>query len=336
MVAYAADGGTEELPVPEEMRTRPALTDQQVKGARPELGNRIEAYYGSHKISSGGSTMESWYLLQSRPITTLSLQTRTPLSTQEISTARCSSRYSRIPSPRSSYPSSSPCSRICWISPSKSLGFEPPKDMQAIGGFYNQPYFNRDYIAAAFQPLSPAVREPLIAQIVNPFGASTKSQPKWSCPCRFAHGILGCCALWSVSRSSCRACWPPTRQRSPGWKNFRIEYRYRCWRSSEQIYRLPFEYANKLLNNDFLMIAVIGRTYRLLGTLLKRYYGADTDEVVAKLISGVTGNVTMETNKRLWDLAQIARSSPTIARSCASNDYHHSQSELLQNLRGRA
>ena len=71
--------------------------------------------------------------------------------------------------------------------------------------------------------------------------------------------------------------------------------------------------AAKLLNNDFLMIAVIGRTYRLLGTILKRYYGGNTDEVVAKLISGVTGNVTMETNKRLWDLAQIAKSSQKVS-----------------------
>ena len=41
------------------------------------------------------------------------------------------------------------------------------------------------------------------------------------------------------------------------------------------------------------MIAVIGRTYRLLGAILKRYYGADTDEVVAKLISGVTGTTSV-------------------------------------------
>lgn len=30
----------------------------------------------------------------------------------------------------------------------------------------------------------------------------------------------------------------------------------------------------------------------------------------ARLISGLTGNITMETNKRLWDLAEVARNSP--------------------------
>ena len=102
----------------------------------------------------------------------------------------------------------------------------------------------------------------------------------------------------------------------------------------EQIYRLPFEYANKLLNNDFLMIAVIGRSYRLLGALLKRYYEADTEEVVAKLISGVTGNITMETNKRLWDLAQIARSSPAIAAILRENDHTQARASLQNSEEG--
>jgi len=68
------------------------------------------------------------------------------------------------------------------------------------------------------------------------------------------------------------------------------------------------------------MIAVIGRSYRILGAMLKRYYQSDTQEVVAKLISGVTGNITMETNKRLWDLAQIARSTPSVSTVLREND----------------
>jgi hypothetical protein len=82
------------------------------------------------------------------------------------------------------------------------------------------------------------------------------------------------------------------------------------------------------------MIAVIGRSYRLLGALLKRYYEADTEEVVAKLISGVTGNITMETNKRLWDLAQIARSSPSIAAILRENDHTQARANLQNSEEG--
>jgi rifampicin phosphotransferase len=65
---------------------------------------------------------------------------------------------------------------------------------------------------------------------------------------------------------------------------------------------------------------VIGRSYRVLGTILRRYYQADTEELVAKLISGVTGNITMETNKRLWDLAQIAKTDPSVGSVIKANN----------------
>src|SRR5439155_1672657 len=52
----------------------------------------------------------------------------------------------------------------------QTLGFHPARDIQAVGVFYNQPYFSRDYITAALARLSPPVRARLVAQIVNPFG----------------------------------------------------------------------------------------------------------------------------------------------------------------------
>jgi pyruvate,water dikinase len=60
------------------------------------------------------------------------------------------------------------------------------------------------------------------------------------------------------------------------------------------------------------MIAFVGITYQMLGTLLERYFGEDTEELRGKLISGVTGNVTMETNKHLWDLARMARAASAV------------------------
>src|SRR5207244_8135847 len=78
--------------------------------------------------------------------------------------------------------------------------------------------------------------------------------------------------------------------------------------------RLAFSTPSAMLNYDFLMIALIGLTYQTLGSLLRRYFGEESEQVRSKLISGVTGNVTMETNKRLWDLAQSAKSSPCVSR----------------------
>jgi hypothetical protein len=152
-----------------------------------------------------------------------------------------------------------------------SLGFKPPVNIPAIGGFYNQPYFNRQYIAAAFQPLSPAVREPLIAQVVNPFGSQSEaanfelSRPFF----RMSVNILRFMVKFPRRLPSMVSTYRAEIARAE-----KFNYQNATDQEiSKLVYRIPFEYANKLLNNDFLMIAVIGRTYRLLGALLKRHYG---------------------------------------------------------------
>ncbi len=88
------------------------------------------------------------------------------------------------------------------------------------------------------------------------------------------------------------------------------------------------------MDNDFLMIATVGRSYSMLGALLKRCYQADTEEVVAKLVSGVTGNITMVTNQHLWDLAQLARSSPFISAVLRENNARQARSILQKSAAG--
>jgi pyruvate,water dikinase len=308
MVCYAAEGGTEELAVPDEMRSAPALTSEQV-AELCHLGKQIETYYGKPQDIEWGYYDGGWYLLQSRPITTLARQPECQYPKGEFNR----SMFIEI------FPDPLSPSFLSVIIPLfhgmldftfRSLGFEPPKDMQGTAGFYNQLYFNRDYIAATLQPLSPAVREPIVEQMVNPFGDHKEA----------ANYELS----WPYLRMMFRILQFMVRfpKQLPGLlSSYRAEIKqadeYPCeiapyTEICEQIKWLCFEHARKLLNHDFLMIAVIGRSYRVLGALLKGYYHDDTEEVVTKLISGVTGNITMETNKRLWDLAQIAKSTPAV------------------------
>lgn len=323
-VVYAAHGGIEEVPVPENLRSSFVLSDRQA-GELFDLGKRIEAHYGKPQDIEWGFYRGRWYLLQSRPITTLSPQVEHRYPEGDFNRTMFIEIF---PDPLSPV----------FLSVVEHLfkdmldytfqtwGFNPPQEIRAIGCFYNQPYFNRNYIAGAFQPLSPGMRESLTAQVVNPFGHEEES------------------ASVELSRSYLRMAARSLRfmvqfpKQLPGLlADYQAEivaaesYPYARAEDAEivnRIYQLPFEHANKLLNNDFLMIAVIGRAYRLLGAFLKRYYGAETDEVVAKLISGVTGNVTMETNKRLWDLAQIAKSSPVVSAVLREHDLRASRSIL--------
>ncbi len=310
MITYSAEGGTEEVPIPEDLRSVPILSDQQVRELSA-LARKIEGYYGKPQDIEWGYYNGQWYLLQSRPITTLA-------PTEEHSYP--SGEYNRsmfieiFPEPLSPVFLSvvEPLFKDMLDFTIRSLGFQPPEGIQPIGVFHNQPYFNRNYIAAAFQPLSPAVRDPLVAQMVNPFSDQEElSGVELSFPyLRMAANILRFMIIFPRKLSGILA-------------NYQAEIEdaasFPCQAASEEeicrlIHRLPFEFANKLLNYDFLMIAVIGRTYRLLGALLKRYYGSDTDTVVARLISGVTGNVTMETNKHLWDLSRAAQLEPEVER----------------------
>src|SRR5581483_7071083 len=192
----------------------------------------------------------------------------------------------------------------------ETLGFTPPRDIPAIGVFYNQPYFHREYIEAALAPLSPNVRAALVTQIVNPFGKHHVKLPTELSPAflgmvtrllrfmtAFPKQLPGLLAAYRVEID--KLCAAPIESMS----DRAIVARLR---------ELVYDHASKLLNYDFLMIALIGITYQILGSVLERYYGEGTEQIRAKLVSGVTGNVTMETNKKIWDLAQSAKASDAV------------------------
>ncbi len=298
-IEYAKDGGgTIELETQPEMRDIPALTKKQV-AELVSVGSQIEDHYRVPQDIEWGYARDKWYVLQSRPITTLDEYNRSMFI--EI-----------FPDPLSPIFLSviDPLFKGMLDFTFESLGFKPPENIQAIGVYYNQVYFNKRYIETALMPLSAKVREPLVAGIVNPFSdeeqnnASELSLPYLRMAARtlqfittFPAKLPGLLARYHKEVAELEA--KPLDSASDS-------------EIATLIHRLLFEVANKLLNYDFLLIAVIGRTYRLLGTLLESHYHEDADQVVARLISGVTGNITMETNKHLWDLAQVAKNDPVV------------------------
>jgi len=90
------------------------------------------------------------------------------------------------------------------------------------------------------------------------------------------------------------------------------------------------------LNYDFLMIALVRKAYQMLGRLLEPYFDESTEELRSKLISGMTGNVTMETNKHLWDLAQKAKASPTVTDLLRRYGEEEARKQLEQTPEGQA
>ncbi len=314
-IQYARQGGTDRVAVEPERRTTPSLSDEQVRQLAL-LGRQIQTHYGQPMDVEWGFARDRFYVLQARPITTLTSGPSRPAPSASVASGV---EYNRtmfveiFPDPLSPIFLSAiqPLFHTMLDFTFRTLGFRPPIGKEAVGVYYNQPYFNRGYIAAALDPLSPAVRERMVQQMVNPFG-------------RHEQGIHG-----ELSISYGRMMWRLVRfmLRFPSLLPKILSE----WRSEidversqpvdklpdaeivDRIGRLVFTTTSRLLNYDFLVIALIGITYQTLGSLLERYFGSDGDEIRSKLISGVTGNVTMETNTRLWELSASAKRSPRVS-----------------------
>ncbi|MCP1662935.1 MAG: phosphoenolpyruvate synthase [Methanocalculus sp. MSAO_Arc1] len=68
--------GTKEVPVPEDRRTKPVLSDDEV-ARLASLGKLSEDHYGVPQDIEWGIVGEEIYILQSRPVTTIKAQTQT-------------------------------------------------------------------------------------------------------------------------------------------------------------------------------------------------------------------------------------------------------------------
>jgi pyruvate,water dikinase len=290
-----------------------------------DLGKRIEEHYGTPQDIEWAYADGNLYALQARPITTLAT---------DSTFVDAEDRFSRtmmveiFPDPLSPAFLSvmRPLLREMIDFTLKTMGFDPPEGREAVGVFYHQPYFNQAYYAEAFNPLSPQLRDRMAAQLVNPIGHHERVMLGGITP-----AFLGLIAR--MMRFMIR--FPP---QLPGL----VEIYRRAVRETDALdvgemtdveliahmEDMVFGVASRFLNYNFLMIVLVRLTYQILGTLLERYLGEDTELMQAKLITGISGNVNMESNIRLWDLAQVAKSLPIVSECIRKT----SDQELVQML----
>jgi pyruvate,water dikinase len=331
MIEYAKEGGIVELVTPTERQDAPALSDEQV-AELVALGHQIETHYSAPQDIEWAYAQGRFFILQTRAITTL---------TPPVAQTTGETEYNRtmflefFPEPLSPVFLSAiqPLFQGMLDFTVERLGFKPPPGIDAVGVFYNRPYFHYNYIATALEPLSPQVREPLVSRLVNPFGRHEQGVPgEFSLPLlrmvarllrfmvSFPNQLPGLVARYQAEVAEVAALPPETT-------------------SDEEIVAhirgLVFGTASRLLNYDYLMIMLIKITYPILTRLLERYFGEEAEEISSKLISGVTGNVTMETNTALWDLAQVAKASPTVSDLLRRYREGEERAQLEQTTEGR-
>jgi pyruvate,water dikinase len=327
-IIYSADGGTAEVDTPADLRLAPALSDGQA-AELAALGVKIEEHYGRPQDIEWGLFKDSWYLLQARPITTLA---------EAVKTLDVEGEYSRVMMVEI-FPDALSPTFLSVLEPLLKrmfdytfwrLGFKAPEGIEAIRSFYHQPYFHRRYLEEAFSRLSPEVRKSMVEQFINPISHEEEES---------SHELSFAYVNMLVRMLRFMVLFP---RRLPG-----IIQRYHAEideanafdpdsASDEEIMvrirGLVFDTISRLMNYDFLLIAMTGRTYELLERMLAPYYGQETEAAVARLISGLSGNATMETNMHLWDLARRAKDSGEVSqilRTCETE-------EALRRLEGSA
>ena len=332
-IEYAREGGTVERATPAERREVPALSDDQV-GELVALGRQIESHYGVAQDIEWAYAQGRCYILQSRAITTLA-----PPAAEEVA---AEVEYNRtmfvelFPDPLTPIFLSvmQPLLHTMLDFTFEALGFKPPEGMEAVGVLYNQPYFNREYIAATLEPLSSSVREELVSGIVNPFGRH-EERMRYELSLPFVR-MVARLLRFMISFPDQLPSWVARyRAEVAGVAALPLETI-----SDEEIVahiqELVFGTASRLLNYDFLMIALVRKTYQMLGRLLERYFDESTEELRSKLISGMTGNATMETNRALWELAQKAKASPTVSNLLRRYGEEEARKHLGGTPEGRA
>lgn len=331
-IQYSDDGGIVTVQTPSEYQDIPALNDQQACEL-VALGCKIEGHYGAPQDIEWAYYQGQWYLLQARPITTMTKPEEKASPADEFNRTMFVEIF---PDPLSP----SFCSVIQSLFHSmldftfSTWGFKPSQEVQAVGIFYNQPYFNRNYIEAAVTPLSPRVREPLVTQIVNPFGDYhgrthvELSLPYFRMALRtlrfmvdFPKLLPGLLARYQADVESITAL--PEREMSDAELVAAMKH-------------VLFGSTRQLLDYDFLLIAVTKRVFQLLGDLLEPYFGEEAGALRSKLVSGMTGNATMKTNIYLWDLAQMAKASPSVRDALRERNDEILVQQLEESTDGRA
>lgn len=287
----------------------PSLEDEQVL-ALARLGARVADHYGAPQDIEWALVDDEFQLLQCRPITSLPERAEADPA-DHWTRAMFTEILPEAPSPAFCSVLEPILGRMLTHT-FQRLGQRAPSDVPPIGVFYHQPYLNLRFIDGALAALPEASRARLRGRIANPFSHAPDQLPR---------GRPAPADLKLAVRMLREA------RRLPREISLVVDDYYAALahypsidlaaRDDEQLVAdlrvVAVDLLTPLVETDFLLIGVLGFAHRVLERAVARAGVGDPLAVRGQLMSGVTGNVTMETNKALWRLAESARRHPAVA-----------------------
>jgi phosphohistidine swiveling domain-containing protein len=183
-----------------------------------------------------------------------------------------------------------------------ALGGELPADVPMIRLIHGRAYVNTTAFEAGLQslPLRPPVQaEPAAAADQDPSLRLGRAQARAAV--QLVRLVLGTYRDWERRLPAFRSA--VQQDAATRWGELPTAVLLAARR--EQAARLE-----PMLDNHARAIVAADLTLQVLGGICRRWLGDDSGELLLRLLSGLTGNLTVETNRALWRLAQLGEQSP--------------------------
>jgi phosphohistidine swiveling domain-containing protein len=206
----------------------------------------------------------------------------------------------------------------------RTLGFSKQPRREPVAEFLNQPYLSIDYIEEVLGEIGRRDRQRLVARFSNIFDQEEEAQRLSLAQLKIALHLIRFTRRLKYEVPSLLAGY---HQKIERIKALNVKEMSDA-ELLASVRRISFSGAGPLLNNDFLLIAAIGLHRRLLETVLRPAFGDRSADLVNNLLSGVCGNVIMDTNNLVWELAQTARAKAEVLHTIQAA----SPSEALREL----
>ncbi len=299
--------GTTEQPVPAAQRRVPALCDSQT-AALVDLARRIESHAGRPMDIEWAVNDGQLYVLQARPITTLENLPEPPdLMGMKWSREILIERY---PDPITPFSWSVVNSSLllAFATTFRVFGVVLPKGIPFFRLIYNRPYINLTALEGVLKSMP--FQSPL-----------TSKQPAGEAAKRPSLGLSVLPVLWRLLKIvlTTHHEWERLLPSFTATVDQESERPWETMSFTELLAGLTRqeELLKALMENHAYAIIAAEITLQILRGITSTWLGDQDGRLAITLLSGLTGNKTVETNRALWRLAASTRGNEALQHGIA-------------------